>query len=107
MNINDIFKYMQGSQEEMLKGQENIKNIKVEGSSGVGLVKVTITGTYEMYGLTIDPSIFSKEEKEVVEDLIIEAYRDAHKKLTKRIQEETQNLMTGLTPDSLSNLFGK
>jgi hypothetical protein len=68
----------------------------VQGESGAGLVKATATVKGELTGLDIDPSIFSGDEKEVVEDLILAAIKDAQQKAQARAQEEMGKLTEGL-----------
>ncbi|QJF52713.1 YbaB/EbfC family nucleoid-associated protein [Roseobacter ponti] len=84
---------MQGKMAEM---QEDMQNITVEGESGAGLVKATCTAKGELKGLDIDPSIFNSDDKEVVEDLILAAIKDAQGKASQRAQEEMAKLTEGL-----------
>mgnify|MGYP005993712015 CR=1 FL=1 len=82
---------MQGKMAEM---QEEMHNIMVEGESG--LVKATCTAKGELKSLNIDPSIFNGDDKEVVEDLILAAIKDAQGKASDRSQEEMSKLTEGL-----------
>ena len=66
------------------------------GESGAGLVKATATAKGELIGLDIDPSIFSSDDKEVVEDLILAAIKDAQGKASERAQAEMAKLTEGL-----------
>ncbi|MEQ6249156.1 YbaB/EbfC family nucleoid-associated protein [Sulfitobacter sp. HNIBRBA3233] len=84
---------MQGKMAEM---QEEMHNIMVEGEAGAGLVKATCTAKGELKGLDIDPSIFNGDDKEVVEDLILAAIKDAQSKASDRAQEEMSKLTEGL-----------
>jgi DNA-binding YbaB/EbfC family protein len=84
---------MQGKMAQM---QEDLENIMVEGVSGAGLVKATATAKGELKGLDIDPSIFNGDDKEVVEDLILAAIKDAQSKATERAQEEMSKMTEGL-----------
>ena len=74
-------------QDKMKEVQENIKKIEVEGVSGGNLVKVTLSGDYEMKSIVIDQSA-KKEKEEIINDLIIAAYNDAKEKLKKKTSEE-------------------
>ena len=67
--------------------QESLKKIEVEGVSGGNLVKITLTGDYEMKSIFIDPNA-KKEKDEIVHDLIVAAYNDAKDKLKKKTSEE-------------------
>ncbi len=84
---------MQGKMAEM---QEEMHNIMVEGEAGAGLVKATCTAKGELKGLDIDPSIFNGDDKEVVEDLILAAIKDAQAKASERAAEEMGKLTEGL-----------
>ena len=89
--LGDMAKMMKQAQEmqgKMAQMQEDLENIMVEGVSGAGLVKATATAKGELKGLNIDPSIFNGDDKEVVEDLILAAIKDAQSKATERAQEE-------------------
>jgi hypothetical protein len=76
--------------------QENLATIIVTGESGAGLVKATATAKGVLTGLDIDPSIFNAEEKEVAEDLILAAIKDAQAKAAERAAEEMQKITESL-----------
>ncbi|MGB0635369.1 MAG: YbaB/EbfC family nucleoid-associated protein [Paracoccaceae bacterium] len=86
-------KEMQGKVSEV---QDGLSKILVNGESGAGLVKVTMTAKGDITNLDIDPSIFSPTEKEVVEDLIIAAFTDAKKKSLDRTQKEMAKITNEL-----------
>ncbi|WP_445810327.1 YbaB/EbfC family nucleoid-associated protein [Yoonia sp.] len=83
-----MMKQAQDMQGKMAQMQEDLDHIIVEGVSGAGLVKATATAKGELKSLDIDPSIFNGEDKEVVEDLIIAAIKDAQSKAAERSQQE-------------------
>jgi DNA-binding YbaB/EbfC family protein len=91
-----IMKQAQDMQAKMAEMQENLKTITVTGESGAGLVKATATAKGELTGLEIDPSIFNPEEKEVAEDLILAAIKDAQQKALAKGQEEMAKVTEGL-----------
>ena len=66
------------------------------GESGAGLVKATATAKGELTALDVDPSIFNPDEKEVVEDLILAAIKDAQSKAAERHQQEMSKLTEGM-----------
>ena len=72
---------------KMKESQEKIKNIKVHGTSGVNSVKVTLNGDGEMIKLEISPETI-KEEKSIIEDLIVAAYNNAKAQLKTKTSEE-------------------
>ena len=87
----DMAKMMKAAQEmqgKMAQLQEDLKFIQVTGESGAGLVKATATAKGELTALDIDPSIFNADDKEVVEDLILAAIKDAQTKADERSREE-------------------
>ena len=95
----DMGKMMQKAQEmqtKMAELQEELATTTVTGESGAGLVKATSTAKGELVGLEIDPSIFNPDEKEVVEDLILAAIKDAQMKASDKSQQEMQKLTEGL-----------
>ena len=97
--MGDMAKMMKTAQQmqgKMAQLQEDMHNIIVEGESGAGLVKATCTAKGELKSLDIDPSIFNGDEKEVVEDLILAAVKDAQTKAAERAQEEMTKLTDGL-----------
>ncbi len=93
--LGDMAKMMKTAQEmqtKMTALQEEMHSIMVTGESGAGLVKATCSAKGELKGLDIDPSIFNKDEKEVVEDLIMAAIKDAQGKASDRAQAEMAKL---------------
>ena len=97
--LGDMAKMMKQAQEmqgKMAQMQEDLENVMVTGESGAGLVKATATAKGELKGLDIDPSIFNGDDKEVVEDLILAAIKDAQAKANERAQQEMAKLTEGL-----------
>lgn len=91
-----MMKAAQDMQEKMARMQEDLDRIEVVGESGAGLVKARATAKGELTGLDIDPSIFVASEKEVVEDLILAAIKDAQAKAAVRGQQEMARITEGL-----------
>ena len=97
--LGDMAKMMKAAQEmqgKMGQIQEDLNSIIVEGQSGAGLVKATATAKGELKSLSIDPSIFNSADKEVAEDLILAAIKDAQAKAADRAQAEMSKLTEGL-----------
>jgi DNA-binding YbaB/EbfC family protein len=80
MDIKSLMRQAQEVQKKMQKIQEELATKEYEGSSGGGMVKVVIIGSGLVQKVFIDPSLVNKEEKEILEDLIIAAFNDAKKK---------------------------
>jgi DNA-binding YbaB/EbfC family protein len=87
-----MLKKAQEMQVRMAEMQENLQTITVTGESGAGLVKATATAKGELIGLDIDPSIFRSDDKEVVEDLILAAIKDAQIKAQERAAQELSRI---------------
>jgi DNA-binding YbaB/EbfC family protein len=97
--LGDMAKMMKSAQEmqgKMAQMQDDLENMMVLGESGAGLVKATATAKGELKALDIDPSIFDPNEKEVVEDLILAAIKDAQQKANERSQSEMQKMTESL-----------
>ncbi|SEM70609.1 hypothetical protein SAMN04488003_103188 [Loktanella fryxellensis] len=89
--LGDMAKMMKSAQDmqaKMAEMQDNLDRITVTGEAGAGLVKATATAKGELTGLDIDPSIFNGSDKEVVEDLILAAIKDAQSRAAERAQQE-------------------
>ena len=81
----------QKMQEEMQKAQAEIKNLQVEGSAGNGMVKLELSGEYELKSISIDDQLM--DDKEFLEDLVVTAFNDAHSK----VKQESESRMKGVT----------
>ncbi|MBD3625927.1 MAG: YbaB/EbfC family nucleoid-associated protein [Rhodobacteraceae bacterium] len=91
-----IMKQAQEMQQRMADAQDSLDQISVEGESGAGLVKATATAKGELTGLSIDPSIFSPDDKEVAEDLILAAIKDAQARAAEAAQREMAKVTEGM-----------
>ncbi len=97
--LGDMGKMMKAAAEmksKMEALQEELQRATVTGESGAGLVKATATAKGELTALDIDPSIFQPSEKEVVEDLILAAIKDAQAKASERAQAEMRKITEDL-----------
>ena len=79
---------------KMKESQEKIKNIEVEGTSGTNSVKVKLNGDGEMIALQISPETI-KEEKSIIEDLIVAAHNNAKVQLKSKTSEEISKATGG------------
>jgi DNA-binding YbaB/EbfC family protein len=98
-NLGDMAKMMKQATEMQGKFsalQDELSRIEVAGESGAGLVRATATAKGELTGLTIDPSIFKAEDREVVEDLILAAIKDVQARAKERHAAEMAKLGTSL-----------
>jgi DNA-binding YbaB/EbfC family protein len=76
--------------------QDELAGIEIDGQSGGGLVKVTLTGKGDMKKVHIDPSLMKQDEAEILEDLIVAAVADAKGKLDTQLQAKMQEVAGGL-----------
>ncbi len=91
-----IMKQAQEMQTRMGDVQARLDTIEVVGEAGAGLVKVTATAKGMVRSLSIDPSLFTAEEREVVEDLIVAAIQDAQARAAEAAQAEMSKITEGL-----------
>lgn len=94
-NISDLMKQAGELQSKMTQMQNAMEELEIEGVSGGGMVRVTLSGKGQMRGVHIDPEI-ARDDIEVLEDLIVAAHNDAKTKSETRMAEEMQKLTGGL-----------
>ena len=97
--LGDIGKLMSQAKEmqaKMEEAQARIAEIEVEGEAGAGMVRAVCTAKGALKRLTIDPSLFNAEDREVVEDLIVAAVAEAQERASIRAQEEMASVTEGL-----------
>lgn len=95
-NLGQMLKQAQQMQEKMGEMQSALEQAEVDGEAGGGMVRVTLNGRGDMKAVKIDPAIFSAEEAEMIEDLIIAAHNDARARAQERMQEEMAKMTGGL-----------
>ena len=93
-NIGQLMKQAQAMQENMRRMQESLGTIEVEGQSGAGMVKVTMTCKYDVKRVTIDPSV--ADDREMLEDLIAAAFNDAARRVEATIAEKMGSMTAGI-----------
>jgi DNA-binding YbaB/EbfC family protein len=93
-NIGQMMKQAQMMQENMRRMQEQFGSMEVEGQSGSGAVKVTMTCKHEIRRVNIDPSVAS--DREMLEDLLVAAFNDAARKVDATVQEKMGALTAGM-----------
>jgi len=91
-----IMKQAQAMQSKINDMQAEMERIDVEGQSGGGLVRVTLSAKGGMKGLAIDPSLMKADEKEILEDLIVTAHEDARRKAERLMEEKMKSVTAGL-----------
>ena len=105
MNIQGLMKQAKMMQKRMQEEQEKLAGEEVEGTSGGGMVKVTLNGKFTMTKIVLDKSIIDPEESEVLEDLIMAAYNDAKDKVDAKMNDSMSALTGGLNLGGLKLPF--
>jgi DNA-binding YbaB/EbfC family protein len=103
MDIADLFKQAQEVQAKAAAMQEQLGHIESEGVAGAGLVRVLLNGKAELGRVSIDASLLRPEGREIIEDLIVAAHRDAKTKVERQVSEEMAKLARdmGLPPEMM------
>ena len=94
MNIQQMMKQAQQMQERL---QKQMAELRVEGNAGGGMVTVVVNGAKQIHSLKIDPEVVSKEDVEMLQDLILAAVNDAQRKA----DEEMSQAMGGMLPPGM------
>ena len=94
-NFSDMLSKAKAMQDKMKEAQEQIKKIEVEGTSGGNLIKVILSGDYELKSIVISDEA-KKEDQEIINDLIKAAYNNAKENLKKKSAEELSKVTGGL-----------
>lgn len=89
-----LMKQAQQMQEKMLKAQEELALLEVEGQAGAGLVKITMTCKHDVKRVSIDPSVM--DDREMLEDLVAAALNDANRRVEALVQEKMSAFTAGL-----------
>ncbi len=95
-DLGGLMKQAKKMQEDLQKAQEEVANLEVTGQAGGGLVTITLSGSGEARGVSIDKSLMDPEETDVLEDLILAAFADAKRKADDETQERMKAVTGGL-----------
>jgi len=93
MNVNQIMKQAQQMQERLHK---HMAEMRVEAAAGGGMVTVVVNGNKQIQSLKIDPEVVSKEDVEMLQDLILAAINDAHRKADEELSKTMGGMMGGM-----------
>jgi DNA-binding YbaB/EbfC family protein len=95
-DLDEIMKMAQNAQAELMKAQEGLDRMEVEGISGGGLVKIRASAKGRIIAVEIDESLLAPSEKQMVEDLVAAAINDARAKADQVAGAEMQKMTAGL-----------
>jgi hypothetical protein len=93
VNIQAMMKQAQEMQERLKK---QMAELRVEATAGGGMVTVTVNGTKQLQSITLDPEVVSKDDVEMLQDLIVAAVNDAGRKVDEQLGQSMSGLMGGL-----------
>jgi len=94
MNIKDMMMQAQQMQERL---QKQMAEMRVEATAGGGMVTVTVSGTKQLLSIKLDPEAVSKDDVEMLQDLIVAATNDAHRRVDEALASQMQGQLQGLT----------
>jgi nucleoid-associated protein EbfC len=93
MDIRQMMKQAQKMQEQI---QKQMQELRIEATAGGGMVTVTVNGAKQLMSLRIDPEVVSKDDVEMLQDLILAAINDAHRKVDEQLQKTMGGMMPGM-----------
>jgi DNA-binding YbaB/EbfC family protein len=99
VNIQAMMKQAQEMQERL---QKQMAEMRIEATAGGGMVTVVVNGTKQLQSLTIDPEVVSKDDVEMLQDMIVAAVNDAGRKVDEQLGQSMSGLMGGLKIPGLS-----
>jgi len=102
MSIPNIQQMMKQAQEMQERLQRQMADLKVEGNAGGGMVKVVVNGAKQIQSLKLDPEVVSKEDVEMLQDMIVAAVNDAQRKVDDEMGQKMSGMMGGLKIPGLS-----
>ena len=93
MNINQMMKQAQQMQERL---QKQMADMRIEATAGGGMVTVVVNGNKQLQSLKIDPEVVSKDDVEMLQDLILAAINDANRKAEEQLSRQMSGMMGGM-----------
>ena len=93
MNIQAMMKQAQEAQQRL---QQQMTEMRAQATAGGGMVTATVNGHKHLLALTIDPEVVSKDDVAMLQDLIVAAVNDAHRKVDEELKRSIGGLMSGL-----------
>jgi nucleoid-associated protein EbfC len=99
MNIIEVMQQARQMQEQL---QKRMSDLRVEASAGGGMVTVVVNGAKQVQSIKIDPEVVSKDEVEMLQDLIAAAVNDASRKVDEQLGQSMSGLLGGLKIPGLS-----
>ena len=92
----DIQKMMKQAQQMQERLQKQMAEMRIEATAGGGMVTVVVNGAKQLQSIKLDPEVVSKDDVEMLQDLILAAINDAHRKADEAMAEKMGGMMGGL-----------
>ena len=92
----DVKKMMLEAQQMQEKLQRQMAEMKISSTAGGGTIIVTVNGNKQLLSIQIDPESVSKDDMEMLQDMIVAAVNDAHRKVDQALASHMQGMMGGL-----------
>ena len=93
MNVQQMMKQAQQMQDRL---QKQMADLRVEATAGGGMVTVVMSGQKQLLSLKLDPEVVSKDDVEMLQDLIVAAINDAHRKVDDAMSQQLGGMMGGM-----------
>ena len=93
MNINEMMQQARQMQDQL---QKRMADTRVEATAGGGMVTVVVNGAKQLQSIRIDPDVVSRDELEMLQDLIVAAINDANRRVDEQLGQSMQNMLGGL-----------
>ncbi len=98
----DLQKMMAQAQQMQERLQRQMTEMRVEATAGGGMIAVVVNGNKQLMQIKIDPEVVSKDDVEMLQDLILAAINDAHRKVDEALASQMSGMMGGLRIPGLS-----
>lgn len=98
----NILEMMQQARQMQAELQKRMGDLRVEASAGGGMVTVVVNGSKQVQSITIDPNVVSKDDVEMLQDLVIAAVNDANRKVDEQLGNSMSGMLGGLKIPGLS-----
>jgi nucleoid-associated protein EbfC len=95
MDIRQMMKQAQKMQEQL---QKQMQDLRIEATAGGGMVTVVVNGSKQLQSVRIDPEVVSKDDVEMLQDLVLAAVNDAHRKVDDELQKSMGGMLGGRIP---------
>lgn len=107
MDMSNMFGKMREMQTKLKEVQDNLDTITAEGESGGGMVKAVVNGRKKVISVTIEESLMTPNDKEMLQDLIVAAINNALQNVESKSNEEIKKTTEGMMPNIPGMDFSK